>query len=623
MIVACPSCRGDLDVSDEELRKGVARVKCQHCGFAFVIRLGDPGASKRQEPPPQPPRLEGVKTSGSTSSTAGEIGASKQKFIAAETRSSIHVDDNFRQEIESLKSAPAPMQVAPEAPPRRDPTDKVFPPRSAPPLASAPTPTDTPLPPIQQVPTLVTRVPPPEAPPAPALATLATPTDRGPAPIDEEATELDAVVDFAEVRPPSPPPIPEAPAPATTAPAAAPVEPTPAPVDEAWTLPPPTPWVAPPSEPEPAIEAQPQQVMAPPPDAPEPSPPRPLAATPFPGVQAVAPRTPTAPLAATPIPEALLAGHVVASTPPAATPLSAQPIPVAPPSGTPAPAPFTWPHVSAAPAAAPPLPPQTPAAGVYPPVPPPLPTVPAPAPVAQLLPPNPAVGAIPVYTLSPFQTRHPGMAPRALTYSGDVSLEDLGLVDTSQSKAFRVFAIGFLSIIGLLALFFLFVVARNGWSIDFAEFGAMIDHAFTGSPRGRPVADEFRGLEVTSPVVEEATLSLGARVLTARGQVKNNDTRDRRYIYVRAQLKDHHGRLIVSVEAPAGNLFTKEELSKLTPSGLEAQLNPAGRAKENARVAGGQMIDYMVVIANKPEDYSAERYSVVVEASQAEFLVGK
>ena len=103
--------------------------------------------------------------------------------------------------------------------------------------------------------------------------------------------------------------------------------------------------------------------------------------------------------------------------------------------------------------------------------------------------------------------------------------------------------------------------------------------------------------------------------------MKNNDTRSRRYVYVRARLL-RHGREVAAVEAPAGNLFTPEELAGLDRLGVQGRITPAGSDGRNLRLEPGQNLEYMVVMTRLPADYSPDRYSVTVEVSQAELRDG-
>lgn len=174
-----------------------------------------------------------------------------------------------------------------------------------------------------------------------------------------------------------------------------------------------------------------------------------------------------------------------------------------------------------------------------------------------------------------------------------------------------------LALVGVMG-FFLFVLYKNNWSLDVADFGGMVDRAFGSEKTKQYVRDELRGLEVDRPIVGEAKLVTGDRVLTVEGVVRNTDTRTRRFIYVRAIVEDNHGRKVTSVEAPAGNVFSKEQLAKVTKAKLSAQLNPAGRDGRNAKLESGQSIAYMVVVTSVPHDYSPTKYTSRTEVSQAE-----
>ena len=198
-------------------------------------------------------------------------------------------------------------------------------------------------------------------------------------------------------------------------------------------------------------------------------------------------------------------------------------------------------------------------------------------------------------------------------------------LEPSPNRGMRALGLFMTLVLSVAALLFFFILYRNDWSLDLANFDKIMGRAFgTESPRSN-VPDELRGLQVdqpTSPIVEQAKLSDGQPVLTIQGVVRNNDTRTRRFVYVRATLKDIHNRTVTSIETPAGNVFTVEQLASMTRSRLASSINPAGRDGSNARLEPGQSVAYMVVVTTVPHDYDPTRYSVVAEVSQAELYEG-
>lgn len=206
----------------------------------------------------------------------------------------------------------------------------------------------------------------------------------------------------------------------------------------------------------------------------------------------------------------------------------------------------------------------------------------------------------------------------AVTAEMEVSYH-YGQPTSGAKRAFGMF-VTLLLVVGMG--FFLFVLYQNDWSLDLANFGTMLDKAFGNDDPQRYVRDELRGLEVDKPIVGEAKLLDGLRVLTVEGVVRNTDTRTRRFIYVRAVLKDNYGRKVMKVEAPAGNVFSREQLSKLTKNKLASKLNPAGRDGRNAKLQAGQSVAYMVVITTVPPNYAPTKHTFSAEVSQAEILHG-
>jgi len=198
--------------------------------------------------------------------------------------------------------------------------------------------------------------------------------------------------------------------------------------------------------------------------------------------------------------------------------------------------------------------------------------------------------------------------------------EDVAIPEPRPSRAGRVIGMMMSLIVGLSVLFFLFLLVRNDWSLDFANFGRMIDRAF-GRASKQVGRQELRGLDASEPIVEQGRLASGEVVVTAKGAVKNNDTRVRRYVYVRARLRDKRGRDVLTAEVPAGNIFSLDELRGLSKRDLDGRINPGGRDGRNQKVEPGQSLAYMVVLVGPPPDYSAGRYDVAAEVSQAELYV--
>ena len=564
MNVPCPHCREAFTVPDQVLRRGVAKVTCNHCSFAFVIRLGDPGAAKPKRREPAKP-IEGLKSSQGAVSAAGEIGGARPKFIRAETRTTVVIDP-------ALRAADA-AKLAAEAPLKHDPTQpELAVPDAPPPAPAAPPAPAQPLPSISPADSPTERVP------------VDTPTDRiaalgGHPPSDE----------FEVFRPVG---APVAPPPGAELPA------------RAWSAPPP---VAPPAAP------------PPPPAAP---PARPITATPL---------VPAAPLhPASPVPLAPAAGSPAASVMPPAPPAA-----MAPP---PAPAPGLLPTAPPLAAPAPSLPPEPLAPASLPPEPAPAPlqaalpvgAAPPPYPYAAYPVPVPGGPAMPTivgtYYMQPnapgvMVPSAPGMAfPPGSTPVVFIEVPPGYGLPQPTSRGMKIFGV-FMSLVLILGtLFFLFVLYQNSWSLDLANFGSMVARAFGGSAKPSSGSDKLRGLDITSPIVAEARLSSGERVVTAEGAIKNDDTRMRRYLYVRASILDNHGRRVASVESPAGNMFSKEELSTLSRTQLNSHVNPAGKDGRNAKIAPGDNVAYMVVITEVPADFSRTKYRVIAEISQADVI---
>jgi len=255
----------------------------------------------------------------------------------------------------------------------------------------------------------------------------------------------------------------------------------------------------------------------------------------------------------------------------------------------------------------------------------PVNAVPAPPPGAEVPLPPPLAAGTPV--ISTHQIMHPAYQHPLVMVITPQNPEEWAAMQVPEpsSGGMRALGLFFTILLVVATVLFFYVLAKNDWSLDLADLGGMIDRAFGGGAAAMEVKDELRGLEVDqpdSPIVEEAKLANDQRVLTIQGVVRNNDTRTRRFVYVRAQLMDIHGRKVIGVESPAGNVFTTEQLAALTPTRLNASINPAGRDGSNARLEPGQSVAYMVVITTIPFDYDPAKYKVHVEVSQAELFYG-
>jgi hypothetical protein len=551
MNVPCPHCREDFAVPDQVLKRGVARVTCGRCSFTFVIRLGDPGASKPKPAPAPLLPIEGLKSSRGAPAAAGEIGVAQKKFIAADTRTTVLVDPALQEEVER---AVDPVMIAAEKTAAREPTERDLTMGGA---AAAP-------------PALPATMPPPAA--EPVAAPFRSRTDTLPLPGAPGAPIVPPADPARSDTLPLPIPQPADPALFDTLPLAG------APIARP---------IAPPSS---VAQGDTARLF---------------------GVPAQSDTAPMSPLAMSPTAPDL----ELAEPAPAADAFeSFRPVGAvtAPPPGAELPRPTA--AASPPPLPVPPLPPEqahamaAAATAVYPPGYPP-----------GYAPPGHAAATPPGYP--PGYPRGPMLVPTGLQASGldEFVLELPDYLRPQHSKGMKIFGVMMMLLFILALLSSVFILYQNDWRLDLTNFGAMIDRAFGRAPK-QTGSDLQRGLELTTPIIEEAKLGSGERVVTAQGAIKNNDTRARKFIYVKAILKDHHDHTVVTDEAPAGNMFSKEELATLTKSQILSHLNPAGKDGRNARVQPGDSVAYMVVITDLPADYSRAKHHVTIEVSQAEVI---
>lgn len=637
MQVACPNCKEQLHVPDEHIRRGVAKVRCAHCTFKFVIRLGDPGSPAKRQQEPTGYRLEGVKSSGTTATTSGEIGQHKSKFIAADTKTSIHVDPSFQEEIQGLAETiedvkrEALLSVSGELTDeaedeeeedgetgKTDENDKTA--RSgeidigqqnmqgsedaedaaneASSASGAGTEEELAWEPEE-------RTNPRTKPAAPPLTEVPT----------EPATTGSEAVAPASPKEPPRTPGPDAPfplagparsvVPHARVQAAASALPDPRRVTWGYSVPDQADPMAHLSElPEDAYsEAEP----TPPPAEPAAEP----LTAPLAQVAEAAPTLADEPMIE-PEDHDADASDLARTLDEREDVQPAPEVPVPQPEGIGGAAS----SVSAVDAAVAPLSAVSAAA------------LPVAAPPSAFLPsPGPAVPA-PALLM-------PGMAPPALAYPSPLlpgslppqgagpsyAFEDYSLTPARSGRAVKVFGILMTLVILVAGSLFLYILMRNDWSLDISRFDEMVARAF-GLSEGTEVKPELRAVFVSQPILDRAKLASGESVLLCRGQVKNTDSPTLAYISVRGVLK-RHGNGVLTAESPAGNTFTVAQLEKLTKSQVMASFNPAGQDGKNARVATGDSLDYALVLTPLPEDYEAGRYTVEVEASHAEIHQGQ
>ena len=604
MKVQCPSCKENLHVPDEHLRRGVAKVRCAHCGFGFVIRLGEPGgAPAPKAEPKEDMTAEGFKTSGAASAASGFIGTPQDKFVPNETMTSIRVDPGFQTEIkgvldiieevgsgdaEGVEQLPEPevKETAAAKTKVQDQPDKPDPPEADPRVPAEPGP-GSPFPPA--------------GPSHPGVPHAAGTGRHEPVAAEEESEEEEpapqAEAEEAQAAPAKEPtraPRAEEDEPAPQAPAK--VEPAPVEVDPPEAAPAPS---APSDKESPAEEFDMKATQP----------------MPLPGLPALSrnqdPNAATLPMGS--LLQPVAQEPAIEDVKTEEMELELAPTPMAP-----APAPMASSSVQVSPALSPrahePAPVTSASVQVAPaPAPVPVSSASAPAQPTPLSPFSVPRQATPVGGLSAHQ---PGLPPPGFGPSYD----DIIVAQPVQSQGMKV--LGIIMSIGVLVtgLFFLIVIARNNWSLDVSRFDEQVSRAFSVTPVAK-TQDELRAIIVTSPVVDQVRFDTGENALLARGTVKNNDTRTLRYIYVKAWLT-RHGRKVTSAEAPAGNTFTVEELTKLSKAQAMGRYNPGGANKGNSKVEGGDKLKYGVIISPLPGDYTPERYDVEVVASKAELYLG-
>lgn len=97
----------------------------------------------------------------------------------------------------------------------------------------------------------------------------------------------------------------------------------------------------------------------------------------------------------------------------------------------------------------------------------------------------------------------------------------------------------------------------------------------------------------------------GKQRFVIRGEIINNYPEGRRFIQVKASILDEKGRNVRSRTAYAGNVFSQGELVGEAMTSLEKGMQRrAGNANQNAAIASGGRIPFMVVFQDLPKDIS-------------------
>lgn len=97
----------------------------------------------------------------------------------------------------------------------------------------------------------------------------------------------------------------------------------------------------------------------------------------------------------------------------------------------------------------------------------------------------------------------------------------------------------------------------------------------------------------------------GKQRFVIRGEIVNNYSEGRRFIQVKASILDGKGRNVRSRTAYAGNVFSQGELVGEPMASLEKGMKRrAGKERQNAAIASGSRIPFMVVFQDLPKDIS-------------------
>ena len=191
---------------------------------------------------------------------------------------------------------------------------------------------------------------------------------------------------------------------------------------------------------------------------------------------------------------------------------------------------------------------------------------------------------------------------------------DLGsyTVPSAQSQRIGKFvAIG----VGVVVLFFFFVIARNGFNLSFAELPEQIAFAFSGGEY-EDLPDAVRDLEVTVSERRMLNRSGADTLLVVTGTVFNNSPVERKAVVLRGKLIDADGDVQGEIRIPCDKVIEDSAL-KGTRMGQIPTLYRKGGELEDCTIRGESSTIFQMVFESVPADYDSS-FTVDIRPVNAE-----
>jgi predicted Zn finger-like uncharacterized protein len=182
-----------------------------------------------------------------------------------------------------------------------------------------------------------------------------------------------------------------------------------------------------------------------------------------------------------------------------------------------------------------------------------------------------------------------------LELGGYTMAESSGTVQTIGKIVF-----GFiLLIIG----FFIFVAARNGWTLSTLELSDQIAFAFSDKTL-EALPDTVKKIEATVSKKSIITGRNNKLFLSVVGEVINNNPTSRSHIIVKGELIDSNGNTRAMTRVPCGRV-TEEDVIKKTKAGSVALLYRSGGDLYNCHIGPDDSTIFQIIFENVPSDYNA------------------
>ena len=192
----------------------------------------------------------------------------------------------------------------------------------------------------------------------------------------------------------------------------------------------------------------------------------------------------------------------------------------------------------------------------------------------------------------------PGPEPERIEGAGEEAPSPLEAKEPPAPKKSRI---------GLVILIIFFIVAAGAAAIVYFA-PQMIPESLSFLKQAEKKTQKDLGVrrllfkEVTGSFINS---DLSGQLFIVKGMVVNDYPKPRSFILVKATILDDKGQIVKSKQAYAGNVFTEEELKKLSLDVINKALNnPRGKNNSNVKIASGGTIPFMIVFHNLPANLS-------------------